>query len=197
MNKVLIVDDSEMNRELLNAILCDEYEVLEAENGLSATDLLNREEDEVSAILLDLVMPVMDGFKFLEWMRREKLIDKIPVLVISGENTVANEKKCFEEGVSDFIARPFNAVLVKKRVQNMVNHYIYKNRLEDKVAEQTAVLKKAYQTLKYQAQKLEKRNEDIIDMIGTIVEYRSLESGEHIQRVKDYTRILAEKYAEL
>lgn len=197
MNKILIVDDSEINRELLSDILSDEYEVLEAENGLSATDLVNREKDEISAILLDLIMPVMDGFRFLEWMNRENLISTIPVLVISGENTVQNEKACFDAGVSDFIARPFNSILVKKRVQNVVSHFVYKNRLEDKVAEQTEVLKKAYRTLKYQAQKLEKRNEDIIDMLGTIVEYRSLESGEHIQRVKNYTRILAEKYAEL
>ncbi len=197
MNKILIVDDSEINRELLSDILSDEYEVLEAENGLSATDLINREKDEISAILLDLVMPVMDGFRFLEWMNKENLISTIPVLVISGENTVQNEKACFDAGVSDFIARPFNSILVKKRVQNVVSHFVYKNRLEDKVAEQTEVLNKAYRTLKYQAQKLEKRNEDIIDMLGTIVEYRSLESGEHIQRVKNYTRILAEKYAEL
>ena len=197
MNKILIVDDSEINRELLSDILSDEYEVLEAENGLSATDLINRAKDEISAILLDLVMPVMDGFRFLEWMNRENLMSKIPVLVISGENTVRNEKACFDAGVSDFIARPFNSILVKKRVQNVVSNFVYKNRLEDKVAEQTEVLKKAYRTLKYQAQKLEKRNEDIIDMLGTIVEYRSLESGEHIQRVKNYTRILAEKYSEL
>ena len=100
MNKILIVDDSEINRELLSDILSDEYEVLEAENGLSATDLINREKDEISAILLDLVMPVMDGFRFLEWMNKENLISTIPVLVISGENTVQNEKACFDAGVS-------------------------------------------------------------------------------------------------
>lgn len=98
MNKILIVDDSEINRELLSDILSDEYEVLEAENGLSATDLINREKDEISAILLDLVMPVMDGFRFLEWMNRENLISTIPVLVISGENTVQNEKHVLMPG---------------------------------------------------------------------------------------------------
>ena len=194
-NKILIVDDAELNRELLSEILSDEYDILEAENGKFALDIIRTEKDNISAILLDLVMPVMDGFEVMEVLHEEKIMDKIPVLVISGENSTQSEKKCFDYGVTDFIGRPFKAVLVKKRVQNMVNQYAYKNRLEEKVEEQTAVLRKAYQTLKHQAEKLEKRNEEIIDLLGTIVEYRNLESGEHIQRVKGYTRIAAEKFA--
>ncbi len=195
-NKILIVDDAEMNRDLLCEILKEEYDIVEAENGKQALEIMEKEADNISAILLDIVMPVMDGFQVLEGLKKLKVLDKVPVLVISGETSIQNEKKCFECGVSDFIARPFNATLVKKRVQNMVNHYAYKNRLEEKVEEQTVVLRKAYQTLKQQADKLAKRNQEIIDMLGTIVEYRSLESGEHIQRVKDYTRIMAETFSE-
>ncbi len=194
-NKILIVDDAELNRELLSEILSDEYDILEAENGKFALDIIRKEKDDISAILLDLVMPVMDGFEVMEVLHEEKIMDKIPVLVISGENSAQSEKKCFDYGVSDFIGRPFKAVLVKKRVQNMVKQYAYKNRLEEKVQEQTAVLRKAYQTLKHQTEILEKRNEEIIDLLGTIVEYRNLESGEHIQRVKGYTRMVAEKFA--
>ena len=154
-NQILIIDDSEMNRDLLRDILDVDYDVLEAENGKAALDILYREREKISAVLLDLVMPELDGFGVLEGLQEQKIMDKVPVLVISGENSIQNEKKCFDYGVSDFISRPFNAMLVKKRVENMVNHYIYKNRLEEKVQEQTTVLRKAYQTLKIQAEKLE------------------------------------------
>ena len=193
--KILIVDDAQMNSEILGEILGEEYEIMEADNGRDALDIISKRQKEIAAVLLDLIMPEMDGFQVLQKMNEKKLIDKIPVLVISGENSVQNEKKCFEMGVADFIGKPFNAILVTKRVQNVVNHYIYKNHLEEKVLEQTTVLRKAYQTLMNQAEKLEKRNQDIIDMLGTIVEYRSLESGEHIQRVKGYTKILAETFS--
>lgn len=193
-HKILIVDDAELNRELLKDILQDEYDILEADNGKVALEVIEKEQKQIHAILLDLVMPVMDGFEVLSELGERKIIGKIPVLVISGENTSQNEKKCFDYGVSDFVARPFNAVLVKLRVRNMVNHYEYKNRLEEKVEEQTAVLRKAYEKLQIQAQKLEKRNQEIIDVLGTIVECRNLESGEHIQRVKGYTRVLAEYF---
>lgn len=193
-NGILIVDDAEINRELLREILQDEYEILEAEDGKTALDIIGKKQGQIQAILLDLVMPEMDGFEVLQRLRENKVIEKVPVLVISGESSTQIEQRCFESGVSDFISRPFNAILVKKRVQNVVNQYVYKNHLEEKVQEQTAILRKAYDTLKIQAQKLEKRNEDIIEMLGTIVEYRNVESGEHIQRVKDYTRVLAEDF---
>ena len=89
-------------------------------------------------------MPVMDGFQMLEELNKRKLIEKIPVLVISGENSTQNEQKCFELGIADFIGKPFNANLVRKRVQNAAEHYAYRNELEDKVEEQTNVLRKAY-----------------------------------------------------
>ncbi|MCI5856340.1 MAG: response regulator [Agathobacter sp.] len=192
--KILIVDDAEFNRELLREILGEDYDIMEAENGEAALEII-KQEKEVAAILLDLVMPVMDGFEFMFALRDLKLMGKIPVLVISGEKSVQSEKKCFDYGVSDFIGRPFNAMLVRKRVQNVVNHYAYKNKLEEKVAEQTIVLRKAYNMVKTQAEKLQRVNQDMIDMLGEIVEYRNLESGEHIQRVKGYTRILAEKFS--
>ena len=192
--QILIVDDAELNREMLKEMLLDEYDVLEADNGKMALEIIDKEWEHIHAILLDLVMPVMDGFEVLAGLQERKVVGKIPVLVISGDNTSRNEKKCFDYGVYDFIGRPFNSVLVKLRVKNMVNQYVYKNRLEEKVQEQTAVLRKAYETVKMQAEELEKRNQDIIEVLGAIVEYRDVESGEHIQRVKGYTKILAEAF---
>ena len=190
-NKVLIVDDALINRDILKEILKDTYDILEAEDGKTALEILDAENNEISAILL---MPVMDGFQVLEELNARKLIEKIPVLVISGENSTQNEQRCFELGIADFIGKPFNAHLVRKRVQNAAEHYAYRNELEAKVEEQTNVLRKAYRTLKNQAEQLMRRNQDIIEILGTVVEYRNMESGEHVKRVGEYTRILAETF---
>ncbi len=193
-NKILVVDDALMNRDILKEILKDTYDILEAEDGKSALEILDAENNEISAILLDLVMPVMDGFEVLEELNARKMIEKIPVLIISGENSTQNEQRCFDLGIADFIGKPFNARLVRKRVQNAAEHYANRNELEAKVEEQTNVLRKAYITLKSQAEQLKRRNQDIIEILGTVVEYRNLESGEHVKRVGEYTRILAETF---
>ena len=162
-----------------------------------ALDIIDRESKNISAILLDLVMPEMDGFGVLMELKKRDLLDQIPVLVISGETSSQMENKCFDYGVVDFIGKPYNASIVRKRVENLVAHFTDRNHLKEKVEEQTVVLRKAYQTLQVQAKQLQKRNLDIIEMVGTIVEFRSLESGEHIQRVKGYTQILAKAFAKL
>ena len=195
-NKILIVDDVDINREILRSILEDEYTILEAENGKQALEIVDQEAKNMAAILLDLVMPEMDGTQVLEELNRREVIGKVPVLVISGDHTVEVQKKCFELGISDFIAKPFNNAIIKQRVKNTAEFFDYKLKLEDKVAEQTNVLRKAYRTLQIQAEHLKKKNQQIIEMLGTVVEYRSTESGEHIQRVKGYTRILAEAVME-
>lgn len=193
-SKILIVDDAELNRELLKEILKEDYEILEADNGEIALKVIEEEHENISAILLDLIMPVMDGFGLLKILNEHHLISKIPVLVISGENSIQNEQKCFDYGISDFIGKPFNAKLVRKRVQNAVDIYSYKNHLEKKVQEQTAVLQDAYQKLKVQADLLKRRHQQIIDVLATVVESRNLESGTHVQRVKGYTKIMAEAF---
>lgn len=190
-DKILIVDDMKMNRELLAEMLEDDYAILEAENGKQAIELLEAKNEEIAIILLDLIMPEADGITVLKEMRQKKWIDEIPVLVISSENSVNVERECFDYGVSDFIHKPFDFLLVKKRVENMVGLYLYKNKLEDTVEKQTEILRKQYQLLKKRGEELEKNNVRIIDILGTVVEYRNLESDEHIKRVKNFTRILA------
>lgn len=190
--KILIVDDVELNRVMIGTILEDEYAIVWADSGKTALEILEEMKDEIAAILLDLIMPEMDGFQVLEELNKNGLVKKIPVLIISGENSIENENRCFELGIADFIGKPFNNIIVKKRVSNVVAFYDYKNELEEKVTEQTAVLRRAYQTLKTQTEKLKMRNQEIIEVLGTVVEYRNMESGEHIQRVKGYTKILAE-----
>lgn len=190
-DKVLIVDDMKMNRELLAEILEADYSILEAENGRQAIELLETKNEEIAIILLDLIMPEVDGITVLKEMKKNKWIDEIPVLVISSENSVNVERECFDYGVSDFIRKPFDFLVVKKRVENIVGLYLYKNKLEDTVEKQTEALRKQYQLLKKRGEELEKNNIRIIDILGTVVEYRNLESGEHVRRVKNFTRILA------
>lgn len=189
--KILVVDDVELNREMLLDILEEDYAVIMAENGEQAIEKMADCQDGIAAVLLDLQMPVMDGFEVLEEMKERDWMKKMPVLIISGETAVDIENQCFELGVADFIHKPFEPLLIKNRIRNMVDLFAYKNELEEKVANQTQTLRRQNKRLKEQAVKLKENNEKIIEILGTVVEYRNLESGQHIQRVKGFTRILA------
>lgn len=190
-NRVLVVDDAETNRELLKAILEDDYKVEMAEDGESALELMENHADEVAAILLDLQMPKMSGFGVIDAMKKNDWMGKIPVLIISSERSVDVENQCFQLGVSDFIHKPFEPSLVKNRVRNTVDLFAYKNKLEDKVEAQTQKLRRQNERLADQAEKLKETNDRIIEILGTVVECRNLESGEHVKRVKGFTRVLA------
>lgn len=196
-NKILIVDDSELNRETLAEILEDDFSVMEAENGIEALALLDKHQKELGAVLLDLVMPDMDGFAVLEAMKEKGYMGKIPVLIISGEKSLKTEKKCFKAGVSDFIRKPFDNKLVSNRVKNIYNLFEYQNTLEEKVTKQTEALQKQYKLLQIQADRLNKVNDNILNILGTIVEYRNLENADHIRRVKEFTRILALEFMKI
>lgn len=194
--KVLIVDDMEINRDILEDILEEKYVILKAQDGIEALDVIDREKNNLSIILLDLMMPMLDGFGVLEELKKRNLLNRIPVIVISSDDTTENERHCFDYGVSDFIKKPFNDAVVKLRVGNVVDLYSYKNNLEDKVEKQTQILRDQNQRLKMQTARLAESNEKIIDVLGTVVESRNLESGQHINRVKSYTEILARQIME-
>jgi len=176
-NSILIVDDIEINRGILAEMLEDDYSILQAENGVQALEMLEEHSEEIILVLLDLVMPVMDGYEVLKELKKRKYLDRYPVLVISAENSVYSERECFNEGATDFIRKPFDATLVRARVKNISELYLYKERLEKKVDNQTEIIRRW--------------NTNIIDLLGNVVESRNLESGLHIQRVKGYTEILA------
>lgn len=177
MQKLLVVDDVEINRELLKDIFEGDYEIVEAGDGLEALEIIKDKSDEIAGVLLDIFMPNMNGTDLLEIMKNEGYLQKIPVLMITSEESADKEKACFDIGATDFIRKPFVSILVKTRVNNAVNLYTYKNNLEEKVAEQT--------------EKLVKVNRNIVDILGNLVETRNLESGEHVLRVKNYTKELA------
>ena len=194
--KILIVDDVEINRDLLAKILGDEYEVEMSENGKQALEFLDKWNEDIAVILLDLVMPEMDGFQVLEELSNRPWSKHIPIMIISGDNTTQTESRCLEMGAVDFVHRPFENKLVRKRVNNAVTLFQYQAELEEKVKQQTRELRQQYDLLQEQAEQLRQSRTNIIDILGSVVEYRNLESGEHIKRVKGYTRILAESVME-
>nr|WP_294511535.1 diguanylate cyclase [uncultured Bilophila sp.] len=183
--KILVVDDVELNRAILAELFHDAYEVLEAENGLQALELLEEHHEDVLVVLLDVIMPVMDGFEMLRNMALRQWRERIPVVLITSENSDDALLRGYELGVSDIINKPFNPNIVKRRVANTVELYLHKRDLE-------ALVLKQVETLDRQAQKLNRINEFIIDTLSTVVEFRSCESGKHIRRVREVTRLLLE-----
>lgn len=154
MQRILVVDDAEVNRNLLYNILEDDYTIDMAENGELALQKLEERQNETAALLLDLRMPKMDGFAVIAEMRKKGWMHKIPVLIISGEYSVEVENKCFELGVSDFIRKPFVSSIVKNRLKNTIDLFVSKNQLEMKVEEQEETLKRQDEIIRIQAEKL-------------------------------------------
>lgn len=176
VEKILIVDDSEMNRAILTEILDKRYELLEAENGEAALEALEKHKTDISLVLLDIVMPVMDGFDVLSIMNETHIIEKIPVIMISAENGTGHIKRAYDLGVSDYISRPFDAEVVQKRVNNTLMLYAKQRRLVEMVTDQI-----------YEKQK---SNSILVNILSHVVEFRNGESGMHILHVNTLTNIL-------
>ena len=193
--KILIVDDQEINRDILAGILEKAYEPVLAANGKEALEALGRDGNGFVLVLLDLVMPEMNGYKFLEHVNENGLIDAVPVIVISAEVDAETERNCLDLKVIDFIRKPFDKLAVLRRVENVINLFTIQHNLEKLVDAKTEEIKQQNVQLAAQAQRLRETNDRIIELLGTVVEYRNLESGQHIKRVKGFTRLLAEQIA--
>ena len=190
---ILVVDDQELNRTILREMFEEKYKVIEAENGLDAINTVGKERRHIAVILLDIIMPVMDGFEVLKQLKKNGDLKRIPVVLITGDRSDEAESRGYDLGITDFITKPFNPNIVRTRVTNTINLYMYKNNLEDMVDKQT-------ERLKQQSEKLEATTNEIIDTLSTVVEFRDLESGQHIIRIKKFTNALlksiADKYPE-
>ena len=189
MQKILVVDDMEINRELLREILEEDYIVETTEDGEKALTVLRQRHNETAALLLDLRMPNKDGFAVLEEMRENGWINKIPVLIISGEHAVEVENQCFELGVSDFIHKPFEVSIVKNRVRNAIELSASKKRLQQTVEEQAQTLKKQSQIIQMQAERLSKAK----PFNNLMMEYRSV-IMEVETRLKVLNAVFSEEY---
>ena len=188
---ILIVDDNEINRGILGEIFKDKFMILEAGNGIEAMQVIEKQSDKLAAILLDIVMPEMDGYQVLEAMvKKGNLNETIPVLMITADTSTEAERTSYQKGAADVIHKPFDPVIVDKRVERTVELYNHKKHLETQVDDQTRVLKKQFLYLKKQEERLRNSNEKVIDTIATIVEFRNLESSYHLKRIKGFVRIL-------
>ncbi len=156
MQKILVVDDAETNRELLRNMLENDYLVDTAEDGEQALQKLQEGHDGMAALLLDLHMPKADGIVVIVEMKEKGWINEIPVLIISSEHAIETENRCLEMGVSDFVHKPFEPSIVRNRVKNAIELFNYKRHLEQKVEEQAETLKRQSQIIQMQAERLSK-----------------------------------------
>ena len=174
--KILIVDDSEMNRALLVDILDEQYDVAEAENGMEAISLLSRQRADFSLLLLDIMMPEMDGFEVLSCINKYHWNDTLAVIMISADDSPANIKRAYDLGAFDYISRPFDSTIVQRRISNTMFLYARQQRLEKIIAEQF--------------HEQENNNRLMISILSHIVEFRNGESGLHILHVNTITKYL-------
>ncbi|WP_294400637.1 diguanylate cyclase [uncultured Ruminococcus sp.] len=176
---ILIVDDSEMNRAILAEMLGRDYIIHEAENGEEALQILRQYGTAISLVLLDIPMPVMDGFGVLQHMAAEYWIKDIPVIMISSDDSAEAVKKAYEMGVSDYISRPFDAQVVYRRVSNTITLYARQHRLITMLSEQV--------------REKDKNNSMMVSILSQIVEFRNGESGSHVVHIKQLTKMLLEQ----
>lgn len=156
MQKIVVADDVEVNREILRNMLEKEYDIEMAEDGEQVLQKVFTYKEDICALLLDLNMPKISGFDVITEMKKNGLMDIIPVLIITGERSVEIENKCFELGVADFIHKPFVASIVKNRIKNTAELFNWKNQLEQKVKIQTETLQEQHQIIELQEEKLKK-----------------------------------------
>lgn len=183
MKKILIVDDAEMNRMMLSEILKKEYQIIEAENGKEAVAALNDFDTEIDLVLLDIVMPEMDGIEVLKIMKKNGWLSGIPVIMISSEMNSDIIHKAYELGANDFITRPFDVYVVQKRCRNMIDLYSKQKNLAGMVADQYF--------------EREKESRLMIDILAHIVEFRNNECGMHVIHVQNYTEILLRELSKI
>lgn len=182
-NTILIVDDSDINRSLLSSMLEDEYNIIEARDGVEAVAKIRTCKNELSLVLLDIVMPKMDGFEVLSVMYKNKWLDNIPVIIISAETSSSYINHAYDLGVAEYISRPFDEKTIKRRVRNIIVLYTKQKQLENAVV----------------GQMLEKKKNDLmmVEILSHIVEFRNGESGLHVLHIRVMTEILLDRLAQM
>ena len=176
---ILIVDDSEMNRAILAEMLGENYSILEAEDGVQAVMILRQKHSEIDLVLLDIVMPEMDGYSVLEVMNQQQWIEEIPVVMVSASQEPDSIERAYDLGATDFITRPFDVNVVRRRVLNTLLLYAKQKQLVSMV--------------EAQLYEKEQNNSVMVDILSHIVEFRNGESGLHVLHVRAITDFLLRK----
>lgn len=177
--QILVVDDAEINREILQEILCEEYHVLQAATGEECVEMLESRGPSISLILLDVVLPGMDGFDVLMYMKRKQWIEDIPVIMMSGDYFPNAVSRAYELGAVDFIRKPYDVKIVYQRVANTIKLYAKQRRLMALISDQI--------------NEKEKNNQIMIHILSHIVEFRNGESGSHVLHINQITEMLLER----
>lgn len=180
---ILIVDDVELNRAIISEVFKNEYAILEAENGAQAIELLEQHLTSVSIVLLDIIMPVMDGFEVLQIMNDRGWKSQLPVVMITTDTSEESTHKGYELGASDIISKPFNPKLVRQRVNNIVELYSHKSNLEALVHEQMS-------TLRERAAKLHESSVNMIDMLSNVIEYKNADTSPKVINIRKITKAI-------
>ncbi|MBQ9513302.1 MAG: response regulator [Lachnospiraceae bacterium] len=198
--KLFIIDDTEVNRAILVEMFKDEFEIVEADDGDTGLKAIAETGDakKIAAVLLDIIMPRVDGFAVLDQLVKKELHEKFPVILITAETATDIEREAYQKGAQDVIHKPFDPVIVRKKVDRAIELSEHRNELEERVAQQTQAIHKQFQALIAQQEKLNKANAElqdnnnrIIEVLCTIVEFRNMESGQHLQRIKGIVKIIA------
>ena len=185
---ILIVDDDEINRGILDNIFADDYQVEEAENGRIGLEKILDAPEKYCAVLLDVMMPEMDGLETLRHLKHEELLDEIPVFLITAEANDAVMKEAYRMGVMDVISKPVIPYVVMRRINSVVELFRARRSLSNQVmAQQSELLRQAEQIIRL--------NRVMIEGLATAIEFRSAESGDHVRRIHDITRYML-KYTE-
>ena len=179
---ILIVDDIEINRAVLTEIFKEDYQTIEACNGVEALEIINGEND-ISAVLLDLLMPELNGLGVLKAMNESGKIESIPVFLITAADSREMLQEGYDLGAIDVITKPFMMHFLKCRVNNVIELYRHRNKLESIVAEQV--------------KRLNEMNQSMVETLATIVEFRDCESGEHVKRISSLTRALMAEVSQM
>ena len=194
---VLIFEDNAIDRAILTELFQADYKILEADNGKSGLALLNSHYQSIAIVLLDYLMPVMDGFAVLERLKDKNILNKIPFIMITGEDSSEVEKRGYEYGIVSYVKKPYQPEVVKQVVSNAIGWFQYKMELEVVVRKQNESIRKQNGILIQQAKKLKHLNEILIDSLSNIVEFRNLESKQHIKRIRELTLCLGKSMMKL
>ena len=194
---ILIFEDNSIDRAILVELFRSEYKILEAENGKEGLDLLKNNLPSIAIVLLDNIMPVMDGFAVLEYLKEKNILTKIPFIMITGESSAEMERKGYEYGIISYVKKPYHPEVVKQVVQNAVGWFKYKMQLELMVKKQNINMQKQNSVLRQQTKKLNHVNEILIDSLSNIVEFRNMESKQHIKRIREYSLCLGKSVMKL
>ena len=187
---ILIFEDNPIDRAILVELFQSEYKILEASNGKEGLALLNSHFSSIAIVLLDNLMPVMGGFAVLEHLKEKNIPNKIPFIMITGEDSPEMERKGYEYGIISYLKKPYQAEVVKQVVYNAVGWFQYKTQLEMMVKKQNINIQKQNSVLRQQAKKLNQVNEILIDSLSNIVEFRNMEPKQHIKRIREYSLCL-------